>query len=360
MPFGPPASLRGLTSWGSRKSRRRPLHRRRRHASRFSRPVRQRAVLDSSATRVGQCASLGTQRALALRLHPPPQRQHARNRLQAGFDAIAARLKAQDPTAEASFGATLQSGRRFQNGTDQTGIALLMGAVALRLANCLLERGQPVARPQNDAPARDLHPHRSRREPPAHDPPIAHRKRTAGHPGRPLRAGTGLDCRSCPPLGSPVKHSLVRCHRHRSHCPRLHRHAMLRSGNFIRNRSSLGRLKGQPVRNIKRRLARQQRRFRQTSRSSGHSRDSFSLHALHRSWTLTPKLMACRNREPRFQSRRRPNLPRRSTRAIFRRSRAALLPAGIRPTARVARRASRGPRPQPPHERRRSVHGHRH
>lgn len=68
-------------------------------------------------------------------------------KVQAGLDAIAARLKAQDPTGEGGFGATLQPVGDFINGTIKPGLLLLMGAVAFVLliacsnvANLLLAR----------------------------------------------------------------------------------------------------------------------------------------------------------------------------------------------------------------------------
>jgi putative ABC transport system permease protein len=67
--------------------------------------------------------------------------------LQAKLDAIAARLKAQDPTGEGGFGATLQSVSDVVNGTVKPVLLLLMGAVAFVLliacsnvANLLLSR----------------------------------------------------------------------------------------------------------------------------------------------------------------------------------------------------------------------------
>jgi putative ABC transport system permease protein len=66
---------------------------------------------------------------------------------QAKLDAVAARLKAQDPTGEGGFGATLQSVSDVVNGTVKPVLLLLMGAVAFVLliacsnvANLLLSR----------------------------------------------------------------------------------------------------------------------------------------------------------------------------------------------------------------------------
>ena len=66
---------------------------------------------------------------------------------QASLDAIAARLKAQDPTGAGGFGATLQPVADFTNGTIKPVLLLLMGAVAFVLliacsnvANLLLAR----------------------------------------------------------------------------------------------------------------------------------------------------------------------------------------------------------------------------
>jgi len=67
--------------------------------------------------------------------------------VQAGLDAIATRLKAQDPTGEGGFGATLQPVGDFANGTVKPVLLLLMGAVGFVLliacsnvANLLLAR----------------------------------------------------------------------------------------------------------------------------------------------------------------------------------------------------------------------------
>jgi putative ABC transport system permease protein len=67
--------------------------------------------------------------------------------VQAKLDAVAARLKAQDPTGEGGFGATLQSVSDVVNGTVKPVLLLLMGAVAFVLliacsnvANLLLSR----------------------------------------------------------------------------------------------------------------------------------------------------------------------------------------------------------------------------
>ena len=67
--------------------------------------------------------------------------------MQATLDAIAARLKTQDPTGEGGFGATLQSVSDFVNGTVKPVLMLLMGAVGFVLliacsnvANLLLAR----------------------------------------------------------------------------------------------------------------------------------------------------------------------------------------------------------------------------
>jgi len=67
--------------------------------------------------------------------------------VQAGLDAIASRLKTQDPTGDAGFGATLQPVGDFQNGTVKPVLLLLTGAVAFVLliacsnvANLLLAR----------------------------------------------------------------------------------------------------------------------------------------------------------------------------------------------------------------------------
>ena len=67
--------------------------------------------------------------------------------MQAKLDAVAARLKAQDPTGEGGFGATLQSVSDVVNGTVKPVLLLLMGAVAFVLliacsnvANLLLSR----------------------------------------------------------------------------------------------------------------------------------------------------------------------------------------------------------------------------
>ncbi len=66
---------------------------------------------------------------------------------QAKLDAVAARLKAEDPTGEGGFGATLQSVTDVVNGTVKPVLLLLMGAVAFVLliacsnvANLLLSR----------------------------------------------------------------------------------------------------------------------------------------------------------------------------------------------------------------------------
>jgi putative ABC transport system permease protein len=71
----------------------------------------------------------------------------SQKQLQAKLDAIAARLKAQDPTGEGGFGATLQSVGDVVNGTVKPVLLLLMGAVAFVLliacsnvANLLLSR----------------------------------------------------------------------------------------------------------------------------------------------------------------------------------------------------------------------------
>ena len=67
--------------------------------------------------------------------------------VQAGLDAIAARLKVQDPAGEGGFGATLQSVSDFVNGAVKPVLLLLMGAVVFVLliacsnvANLLLSR----------------------------------------------------------------------------------------------------------------------------------------------------------------------------------------------------------------------------
>ncbi len=67
--------------------------------------------------------------------------------MQATLDAIAVRLKTQDPTGEGGFGATLQSVSDFTNGTVKPVLMLLMGAVGFVLliacsnvANLLLAR----------------------------------------------------------------------------------------------------------------------------------------------------------------------------------------------------------------------------
>src|SRR5262249_29210480 len=52
---------------------------------------------------------------------------------QAGLDAIAARLKTQDPTGEGGFGTTLQTVSDFTNGNVKPVLLLLMGAVAFVL-----------------------------------------------------------------------------------------------------------------------------------------------------------------------------------------------------------------------------------
>ena len=52
---------------------------------------------------------------------------------QAGLDAIAARLKAQDPNGEGGFGATLQPIADFVNGNVKPVLLLLMGAVGFVL-----------------------------------------------------------------------------------------------------------------------------------------------------------------------------------------------------------------------------------
>ena len=66
---------------------------------------------------------------------------------QAGLDAIAARLKTQDPTGEGGFGSSLQSVSDFQNGAVKPVLLMLMGAVGFVLliacsnvANLLLAR----------------------------------------------------------------------------------------------------------------------------------------------------------------------------------------------------------------------------
>ena len=71
----------------------------------------------------------------------------AQEQVQAGLDAIAARRKAQDPTGEGGFGATLQPVGDFTNGAIKPVLLLLMGAVAFVLliacsnvANLLLAR----------------------------------------------------------------------------------------------------------------------------------------------------------------------------------------------------------------------------
>jgi len=71
----------------------------------------------------------------------------SQKQVQAGLDAIAARLKAQDPTGEGGFGATLQSVSDVVNGAVKPVLLLLMGAVAFILliacsnvANLLLSR----------------------------------------------------------------------------------------------------------------------------------------------------------------------------------------------------------------------------
>jgi putative ABC transport system permease protein len=71
----------------------------------------------------------------------------SQKQVQAGLDSIAARLKAQDPTGEGGFGATLQSVSDYSNGAVKPVLLLLMGAVAFVLliacsnvANLLLSR----------------------------------------------------------------------------------------------------------------------------------------------------------------------------------------------------------------------------
>jgi putative ABC transport system permease protein len=71
----------------------------------------------------------------------------SQKQVQAGLDAIGARLKAQDPTGEGGFGATLQSVSDFVNGSVKPVLLLLMGVVAFVLliacsnvANLLLSR----------------------------------------------------------------------------------------------------------------------------------------------------------------------------------------------------------------------------
>jgi putative ABC transport system permease protein len=73
---------------------------------------------------------------------------NSQEQTQAGLDAIAARLKAQDPTGEGGFGATLQPASDFASGAVKPVLLLLMGAVAFVLliacsnvANLLLARG---------------------------------------------------------------------------------------------------------------------------------------------------------------------------------------------------------------------------
>ena len=72
----------------------------------------------------------------------------SQKQVQAKLDAVAARLKAQDPTGEGGFGATLQSVSDVVNGDVKPVLLLLMGAVAFVLliacsnvANLLLSRG---------------------------------------------------------------------------------------------------------------------------------------------------------------------------------------------------------------------------
>jgi predicted permease len=71
----------------------------------------------------------------------------SQKQVQAKLDAVATRLKAQDPTGEGGFGATLQSVSDVVNGTVKPVLLLLMGAVAFVLliacsnvANLLLSR----------------------------------------------------------------------------------------------------------------------------------------------------------------------------------------------------------------------------
>ena len=95
------------------------------------------------------------------RLKPEVSLERAR----ADMDRIGAELSRQYPDANQNHGAYVAPLREDLTSPVRTGLLLLLGAVGVRPAHRLRERGEPAARESRFAPSRDGDSHRGRRRP---------------------------------------------------------------------------------------------------------------------------------------------------------------------------------------------------